>query len=97
MFRIHAVFHVPTAPRDNHPAVGIPAADAERVCCVDRSPNPDSLPGPFICTRAKGHSSAHQAAIRPDGTLATFARPLTPDAIAVIAEWDDARDTDGHA
>lgn len=98
MFRIHAQFFLPVAPRDNHPAAFLTRDEATGVACLDKSPTTDFMPHPFLCTRVPGHANAHQAGVRIGSAFQGHpARPVTPDAILVIAEWDDGRDTDGFA
>jgi len=97
MLRIHHPHYLPVAPRDNHPAAG--RCDAHPGLCLDQLALSDGW-GPFTCTRGSGHAGHHVACIdivdlsghmhvRP-------AHPVTPDAVAVIAEWDNHRATDGR-
>lgn len=94
MFRIHHPLYVPIAPRDNHPACGREPREALDVGCMSASPHDPHFPQPFYCTRADGHDGKHQAAMTP-GPHAHHARPLTIDAVLVIAEWDENRENDG--
>lgn len=84
------VFHPAACPidaADDHLAVAIddPRGCPETTAAVTANP--------IYCTRAAGHDGAHRAGITADavGTL----RPMTPDTLPVVAEWDDNRTTDG--
>lgn len=96
MFNIFHPGYLPVASRDDHRHAHEHVGAVESAC-QRTSPLPANFP--FLCSRVTGHDGPHQAATSLHGPLVHLRtmRPPASDTIAIAAEWDDNRDTDGVA